>query len=198
MKKKIKILSICGSPRKGNSETILLKLQQILGTKGMENEIILLRNKKISRCLGCVEYCNRSFKCHTQDDMSAIMDKMEQADAIIFVSPNYFNMPTGLLKDFMDRCSVLYTAGKVKQFKKKKALVFAVGTDIIKNINICLNNIADNFCGILGMQVVARKSFRTHSELKGNYNDIFENKLNKDVQKELEKMANKLYLSLKK
>ena len=46
------------------------------------------------------------------------------------------------------------------------------------------------------IRVVAKKSFLSKSELKGNYNDIFENKLNPNIDKELENVAEKLYSSL--
>ncbi len=192
MKKKIKILSICGSPRKGNSETVLLKMKELLEQGGADNEIILLRQKNIMPCHGCVEYCNHKLKCHLKDDMVQIMRKMEKADGFIFISPNYFKMPSGLFKDFIDRCSVFYTAGKEKQFKTKKATVIVVGTDVIKGINVCLNNIAKNFCETLGFKVVAKKSFRSHSELKGRYNDIFESGLNSNMKKDLKNMASTL------
>jgi len=136
----MRILSICGSPRKGNSEAILLKLQEILRAKGVDNEIVLLREKKISRCLGCVEYCNHKLECQIKDDMQEIMAKMEKADGFIFLSPNYFQMPTGLFKDFIDRCSIFYTRGAEKQFRKKKAVVIGVGADVLGSktkCNIC-------------------------------------------------------------
>lgn len=186
----MKILSICGSPRKGNSEAILLKLQEILKKKGIENEIILLRKKKINRCLGCVEYCNHKLKCRIKDDMQGIMDKMEEADGFVFASPSYFNMPTGLLKDFIDRCSVFFTAGKQKEFKKKKAIVVCVGAaETVGEIDICAENIVNNFCNVLEMKVVGKKSFRSESELKGNYNDILENNLNPNIEKDLRRLA---------
>jgi len=185
----MKILSICGSPRKGNSESILLWIQKIFKERGIDNEIILLREKKINRCLGCVEYCNHELKCRIEDDMKIIMDKMEKADGYIFISPNYFNMPTGLFKDFIDRCSIFCTAEKENEFKKKKAVVICVGADIIENIDVCTNNIADNFCRIIGMDVVMRKSYTAKSELKGNYNDIFENGLNSTIEKDLNKIV---------
>jgi len=188
----MKILSICGSPRKGNSEAILLRLQKLLKEKGVDNEIILLREKEINRCQGCVEYCNHKLKCQIQDNMQEIMKKMEEADGLIFISPNYFKMPTGLFKDFIDRCSIFYTVGKQEQFKNKKALVMAVGADVIKEIDVCLNNIADNFCKTLGLQVVARKSFRSHSELKGNLNDIFESGLNPSIKQDLQNLVSSL------
>lgn len=184
------ILSICGSPRKGNSEAILLKLQEILKKKGVENEIILLRKKKINHCLGCVEYCNRQLKCRIKDDMQGIMDKMEKADGFVFASPSYFNMPTGLLKDFIDRCNVFFTAGKQKEFKRKRVIVICVGAaETVREIDICAENIVNNFCNILEIKVVGKKSFRSESELKGNYNDILENNLNPNIEKDLNGLA---------
>ncbi len=185
----MKILSICGSPRRGNSEATILKLQELLKERGVENEIVLLRERKINRCLGCGEYCNHEFKCQIQDDMGEIMDKMKKADGFVFVSPNYFNMPTGLFKDFIDRCSLLFTANKLEQFKTKKAIVICVGANPAKETDICTNNIVNNFCKILGMQVVGQKSFQAKSELKGNFNDIFENNLNSGIEKDLETLV---------
>ncbi|MEW5956021.1 MAG: hypothetical protein AB1626_05820, partial [Candidatus Micrarchaeota archaeon] len=75
---------------------------------------------------------------------------------------------------------------------KKRAVVIVVGADEVKEIDACLKNIADNFCKTLGILVVAARNFRSRSELKGNYNDIFENNLNPGIEKELEKMAGKL------
>ena len=188
----MKILSICGSPRKGNSETILLKIKELLKERGVENEIILLRKKDIHRCLGCVEYCNHKLECQIKDDMREIMKKMEEADGFVFISPNYFKMPTGLFKDFIDRCSVFCTAGKEEQFEKKKAVVIGIGTDVVEEIDVCTNNIADNFVKTLGVQVVGRKSFRSHSELKGNYNDIFESGLNPTIKEDLQSLVNSM------
>lgn len=188
----MKILSICGSPRKGNSEAVLLRIGQLLKERGVDNEIILLREKDINRCQGCVEYCNHKLKCQIRDDMPEIMAKMEKADGFVFISPNYFKMPTGLFKDFIDRCSIFCTAGKEEQFKVKKAVVICVGTEEISGIDVCTNNIANNFCKTIGMQVVGRKSFRSRSELGGNYNDIFENDLNPTIGQDLKKLVDLL------
>jgi len=187
----MKILSICGSPRKGNSETLILKLQKLLKERGIDNEIILLREKKINRCQGCVEYCNKNLECRIDDDMPTIMKKMKQADGFIFITPNYFQMPPGLFKDFIDRCSIFYTANDQKHFKTKKTIVICVGTDTVEAIGVCTKNIA-RFCKTIGMEVVGTKSFRSKSELKGNFNDIFENGLNPAIEKDLQKLASLL------
>ena len=111
-----------------------------------------------------------------------------------FVSPNYFAMPPGLFKDFIDKCSVLYTSyyfTKEPDLSKKKAVVITVGTDQ-EFIDACRDHVAKWFCETLRMKVVSKKSFRSRSELKGNYNDIFENGLNTNINDELEDIVEKL------
>jgi len=194
MNNKLKILSICGSPRKGNSEAILNRIKQILDRKGVENEIILLREKNIQRCKGCVEYCNRNLKCCQKDDMAEIMEKMLKADGYVFTLPNYFAMPPGLFKDFIDKCSIFYTAQI--DLTPKRAVVISVGTDL-SNIKENIRNVDKNFCETLKIKVIATGAFTSRSELKGNYNDIFENGLNPNIEKQLESIVDKLYKSLK-
>lgn len=189
----MKILIICGSPRKGNSEAIANKLREILEKKNIENETILLREKNIHRCNGCVEYCNKNMKCHHKDDMATIIKKILEADGYIFISPNYFAMPPGLFKDFMDKCSVLYTSyyfTKKPDLSKKKVAIITIGTDK-EFIDACRDHITKWFCEVLRMKVVSKKSFKSKSELNSNYNDIFENKLNPDIEKELEEIIEK-------
>ena len=185
-----KILSICGSPRKGNSEAILNKLKEIFNQEGIENEIILLREKNIEGCGECVEFCDKNLYCNKQDDMPEILKKMEAADGYVFISPNYFKMPTGLFKDFIDRCSVFYTAKT--DLSGKRAIVIAVGADVVEEIDVCLKNIADNFVKVLGIKVVAEKSFQANSELKGNFNDIFESNVSPNIENDLKGMVLKI------
>jgi multimeric flavodoxin WrbA len=182
----MKIISISGSPRKGNSETILLHLQKLFAQKGIDNEIILLKDKNIERCHGCVEFCNHQKKCRLRDDMDEIIDKMVAADAYVFISPNYFQMPTGLMKDFMDRSNVIFY--RDTDLKNKKIAVMSVGTDKPEMSLVCAENIAKNYCRYIG-KVVGLKSFQTHSELNGNYNDIFESGLNPTIKTDLQSLV---------
>jgi len=190
----MKVLSICGSPRRGNSEAILNKLKEFLEEKGVENKIILLRTKNIHRCDGCVEYCNKHLKCRYRDDMDEILEEILQADGLVFAMPNYFAMPPGIFKDFIDRCSVLYTSyefTKKPDLSNKKAVVITVGTDK-EFVTACKNYIAKWFCETLRLKVVAKEGFLSRSELKGNYNDIFENSLNPDILERLRAIAEAL------
>ena len=115
--------------------------------------------------------------------MNEILNKMLEADALIFISPNYFQMPTGLMKDFMDRSCVVFASNKDKILLTKKTAVITVGRESEENV-ACANNIANLYCRWIS-NVVIKKSFQTNSELKGNYNDIFENGLNPNIHASL-------------
>jgi multimeric flavodoxin WrbA len=103
----MKILAICGSPRKGNTEWMLRKLTLQLESKGAETELLLLRRLNVKRCLGCLT-CEAGGKkrkgiCAISDDMQGIFPKLLSADVIVLGTPAYFYMLSGLLKNFLDR-----------------------------------------------------------------------------------------------
>ncbi len=103
----MKLLGVCGSPRKGNTEWMLRKFLEASAKAGAETEIILLKDKDIKLCTGCLS-CDAGGKdrkgvCKIHDDMQQILPKMIEADGIAFGTPVYFEMVSGLLKNFMDR-----------------------------------------------------------------------------------------------
>lgn len=103
----MKLFGICGSPRKGNTEWMMKKLLENIAGGGIETELIRLRKEKIEGCKGCLK-CEevreeREGYCKIDDDMSGINLKLLEADALVFGTPVYFEMLSGLLKNFMDR-----------------------------------------------------------------------------------------------
>ncbi len=74
---------------------------------GVETELILLRKKKIKTCCGCLSCeeggLNRKGVCKLQDDMQELYPKLLAADGWVIGTPTYFEMLSGLLKNFMDR-----------------------------------------------------------------------------------------------
>jgi len=98
-----KILLISGSNRNGNTNYLLNQIAKIMDN----SEIILLSKKNIEYCKGCLA-CHNIDKCIIQDDMKGIIDKIIEADLIVFGIPNYFDNVTGLFKNFMDRLHPLY------------------------------------------------------------------------------------------
>lgn len=103
----MKIIGIAGSPRKGNTEWMLSRLMELAAQKGAKTEILLLRKMDIRMCRGCLA-CeaggkNREGICVMKDDMNSIYPRLLNADAIVLASPGYFEMISGLLKNFLDR-----------------------------------------------------------------------------------------------
>ncbi len=190
----MRVLIFCGSPRKGNSESLSKNMKDLLDEKGVKTEVIILRKKDIRRCNGCVEYCNKNLKCCQDDDMGQIMEMMKKSDGYVFVVPTYFSMPPGIFKDFIDKCSILFTSGY--DLSSKKSVIVSVGTEI-NNVDENIRNISENFCKALGINVIAKKGFISKSELNDNYDDIFENGINPGIEDELEKLSSKIYRSLK-
>lgn len=125
----MRIVGICGSPREGNCELLLRAALDAAKNAGAETELVLLREKHIGYCDGC-ETCEEGGKhegeCHIEDDMQPIYSKLEQADAILLASPNYYSNVSGLMKSFMDRLLVFYSPSKGKLRGKRGGLI-AVG-----------------------------------------------------------------------
>jgi len=120
------ILIVSGSPRKGNTEFVLNKIFESLDT---EKELVLLREKNIEHCSGCL-YCDKNKKCFIKDDMQEIYRKMLKADVLILGTPNYFDNVSGLMKDFMDRTNPFYETGLLKG---KKVITIVVGGGDVEN-----------------------------------------------------------------
>ena len=109
----MKVVGICGSPRKGNTEWMLRRFLEAAAKAGAETDLILLRQKNIKGCDGCLtcEAGGRERKglCRVRDDMQEIYPKLVEADALAFGTPVYFEMLSGLLKNFMDRTCAIWT-----------------------------------------------------------------------------------------
>jgi len=103
----MKVIGICGSPRKGNTEWMLRKLLDEVAKEGVETELVLLREKQIKGCDGCLSCeiggTQRKGSCRIQDDMQLIYPKLMEADGFALGTPVYFDMLSGMLKNFMDR-----------------------------------------------------------------------------------------------
>jgi multimeric flavodoxin WrbA len=117
----MKIVAICGSPRKGNTEFMLRTLLDSAKKAGADADLILLKDKNIKLCDGCHICGGNSGKCSIQDDMDQIRKDVVAADVIVFGSPQYYDAISGRLKNFIDRLNPC--AGDLKG--KKFAFVIA-------------------------------------------------------------------------
>ena len=147
-----KVILISGSNRKGNTEFILNKLNE-----NMENsELILLKNKHIEYCRGCLA-CHKINRCVIKDDINAIIDKLVEAKIIVFGVPNYFDNVSGLFKNFMDRLHPLY---KSKQLKNKNVIFIYVGGGEENGTKEELHQAIKGFANYLSLEINNEYSFK--------------------------------------
>ena len=107
MSKKVLILS--GSPRRGgNSDTLCDEFMRGAEDTGNTVVKVFLGDYKINYCTGC-GVCNGTHQCVQKDDMAEILDKVDNADMIVFASPIYWFSISAQLKAAIDR---LYARAK--------------------------------------------------------------------------------------
>ena len=102
----MKILAICGSPRRGRSQTRLLVEAVLSATrdKGAETLFIDAGQADIHGCIAC-EACHRGPDCVLKDDAVGIQRQMLEADGLILASPVYLDQVTAQMKALLDRTS---------------------------------------------------------------------------------------------
>ncbi len=114
MSKNVLILS--GSPRKnGNSDILCDQFAKGAKEAGNSVEKIRVSEKKIGYCKGCYA-CEGTGVCAIKDDMAEILQKMIDADVIVFASPVYFYSIDAQLKALIDRTVARWLEVKNKEF----------------------------------------------------------------------------------
>lgn len=107
----MKVLTIHGSERKnGNTARALGWAEEEMIRQGHIVESVSLRLKNIKGCLACGK-CKEdagNIGCVQKDDVIGILEKMVQAELVLFASPLYFWGLTGPLKTLLDRTYSLY------------------------------------------------------------------------------------------
>jgi len=101
-----KPLIIFGSPRgeRGFTYKALQRFLDGMRSEGLEPETIFLHKQKIRPCTGCFSCWTKTpGVCMHKDDMAGLLEKVEQADLIVYAQPLYtFSVP-GITKNFLDR-----------------------------------------------------------------------------------------------
>jgi multimeric flavodoxin WrbA len=103
-----KILVISTSLRcKSNSEALADAFVKGARESGNSVEMITLKNKRIAFCNGCLA-CQKLQKCVIADDAVEIVQKMHDAEVIVFATPIYYYEMSGQMKTLLDRANPLY------------------------------------------------------------------------------------------
>lgn len=111
----MKVIAFNGSPRKEwNTATLLEKALEGAASQGAETELIHLYDlnfKGCKSCFACKTRGGESYgRCAVEDDLTPILQRAAEADAIILGSPFYFGTVSGEMRSFMERLMFPYLA----------------------------------------------------------------------------------------
>ena len=99
----MKVLGLCCSPRKdGNTEAFLNEALRGAMQEGADAELYTISGKHFELCDGC-RTCAKTGVCHLKDDMPSLLEKVIEADAIIFGTPIYHYAMPAQMKLIMER-----------------------------------------------------------------------------------------------
>jgi len=146
------ILLINGSNRIGNTNYILEKVNEKIDG----SELILLREKNLEYCRGCLA-CHKIDHCIINDDINSIIKKIIESDLIVFGVPNYFDNVSGLFKNFMDRLHPLY---KSELVVNKNVIFIYVGGGNEDGTMEELHQSINGFVKYLKLNVIKEYSFK--------------------------------------
>lgn len=109
----MRIIAINGSPRKtGNTVTFLNKALEGAASQGAETELIHLGDLNFRGCRSCLTCKLKGEqyhgKCAYKDELSPVLEKIKNIDALILGSPIYFRDVTGDMRSFLERLMYPY------------------------------------------------------------------------------------------
>ena len=104
-----KVIVISSSPRiGGNSDTMCDEF--VRGALDADNAVVKynLEEIRFHACKACYKCKTPEMKCFQEDGLAEVLDKMMEADVIVYATPVYYYSMCGTLKRFFDRCYPIF------------------------------------------------------------------------------------------
>ena len=122
----MKKVVIITSSLRPNSNSVLLAeaFKEGAEAAGHEVEIISLKGKKIDFSRGCMA-CQKLGRCVINDDVNPIMEKICEADVVVWSTPTYYYTMSGNMKTLIDRCNALFS----KDYKFRDVYLLITATE---------------------------------------------------------------------
>lgn len=119
----MKVILFNGSPNiHGCTYTALHEIEETLQKNGIETEVFQVGSKSVRGCIGCGK-CRESGKCIFDDIVNEAIDKIKEADGVVFGSPVYYASANGTMISFLDR--LFYAASSYLAYKTGAVVVSA-------------------------------------------------------------------------
>lgn len=150
----MKVLAVCGSPRRnGNTEGLLRLAATELEKYGVETELLLLAGRNVKPCVACYGCVQRKDGTCTQNDpeFDELALKFHDLDGLLLGSPVYFGSATAQMVALMDRVAFLNRAGGPNYLSRKVGAALAVARRAGENFTFAQLNY---YFGVLDMVTV--------------------------------------------
>ena len=133
------IMAFNGSPRKKNWNTVTLleKALQGAASAGADTELVHLYDLNFSGCISCFS-CKKIDRkkdgvCAIQDDLTSVLDRIRDADALIIGTPVYYGAESASTRALIERLCFPYN----KYSKDRKSLFpRRIPTALIYTMNV--------------------------------------------------------------
>jgi multimeric flavodoxin WrbA len=100
----MKIVCLKGSPRSGgNSAAIADRLLASAAALGAQTSVFELNRLNYRGCQGCYACKKKLDRCILEDDLTAVLEAVAEADTVVLATPVYYGDISGQLKCFIDR-----------------------------------------------------------------------------------------------
>lgn len=90
-----------------NKEILTKECERGANDAGHDVELISLKGKEIKFCIGCLA-CQSKSSCVLKDDVPEIMEKVKNAEVIVYATPIYYYEMSVQMKVLLDRLNPLY------------------------------------------------------------------------------------------
>ena len=135
----MKILALNGSPRKKkwNTVTLLEKVLEGAASVGAETELVQLYSLNYSGCISCFS-CKKKNRsqdgvCAVQDDLTPVLDRVKEVDALIIGTPVYYGCETASTRALLERLCFPYLTYSLKMIS---SFPRSIKTGLIYTMNV--------------------------------------------------------------
>jgi multimeric flavodoxin WrbA len=127
----MKVLTVLGSPRiDGNSTRLAKVFNEVATGAGADVSTVTLNTLSFRGCQACDACKTVSERCVLKDELTPVLEAVEQTDVLVLATPVYFSDVSAQTKAFIDRCYsflVPYTTVPEKsRLPEGKRMVFIV------------------------------------------------------------------------
>ncbi|HUV63043.1 MAG TPA: flavodoxin family protein [Sedimentisphaerales bacterium] len=157
----LRVLGISTSPRSGGNSDVLLR-HALAGAESAsaKTEYVRLADLKVGPCIEC-NACYATGRCAVRDDYQQLLEKIIEADRLIFATPVFFMTVCAQAKMLIDRGQCLWAQKYVLKKdlfcpeRDRRAMVIAVGGSKSKKQFECIRLTMTSYFDSLQMRYVS-------------------------------------------